>query len=114
MTESRPSHAGLITSGQPEPVGLRVAGSTGQQEEAMSDFVKVFETTGAVSISVDDDFVCIRQDGVLGDDAGQVAIPRPLFKDVLSTIFAALAPYELQDISELAKAHAKPTPRGEG
>lgn len=101
---SRPSHAGLIPSGQPEPVGLRVAGSTGQQEKAMSEFVKVFETTGAVSVSIDDDFICIRQDSVMGDDAGQVAIPRPLFGEVLSTIFAAMDLHELKDIADMAES----------
>lgn len=73
----------------------------------MSDFVQVFQTTGAVSIMVDDDFVCIRQDSVMGDEAGQVAIPRPLFKEVLNTILAEIDLHELREISEMAESHVR-------
>ena len=69
----------------------------------MAEFVKVFESTGAVSVSVDDDYVCIRQESALGDEAGQVAIPRPLFREVLYTICVGLDADELKDVSEMAQ-----------
>lgn len=78
----------------------------------MSDFVNVYQTTGAVGIAVDDDYVSIEQQSTMGDAAQVIAIPRPLFKEVLNTIFADLMPHELKEIAELAEVHAKPTREG--
>lgn len=73
----------------------------------MADLVKVFPTTGGVSIEVDDDFVTIHQDGISNDEPDTIMLPRPLFKEVLSYIFARLDVWELQEISELCDTHAK-------
>lgn len=73
----------------------------------MSDEVKVFETTGAVSIEVNDEYVKILQADIMGDEGDLVAVPRPLFKEVLSYIFARLDVWELQEIAELCETHAK-------
>ena len=65
----------------------------------------VFQTTGAVSVSVDEDYISIEQASLNGDRDDCVAIPRPLLKEVLNTIFAKLDPWELRDIVECAEAH---------
>ena len=79
----------------------------------MSEFVTVFHTTGGVSIAVDEDYVSIQQESTMGESAHGVSIPRPLFKEVLNSIFHRLLPHELEEIGELAEIHAKPAPRGE-
>lgn len=73
----------------------------------MSDQVEVFGTTGAVSIAVSDDYVNIFQANLMGEEPDAIGIPRPLFKEVLSYIFARLDVWELQEISELCDTHAK-------
>lgn len=78
----------------------------------MTEFVTVFHTTGGVSVAVDDDYVSIQQESTMGDAPQGVSIPRPLFKEVLGSIFAAMEVFELRDISELAEAHAKAERKG--
>lgn len=78
----------------------------------MSEFVTVFHTTGGVSIAVDDDYVSIQQESPMGDSSQGVSIPRPMFREVLNSIFAELEMHELRDIAELAEVHAKPANRG--
>lgn len=70
----------------------------------MAEFVKVFESTGAVLVAVDEDFVSIQQEGLIGDDGGEVSIPRPLFREVLYTICLSLDADELKDVGEMANA----------
>lgn len=77
----------------------------------MTEMTLVYETTGAVSISVDDSYVVIEQQSTVGDAPEAVSIPRPLFREVLNSIFAELEAYELRDIAELAEVHAKPAKR---
>lgn len=77
----------------------------------MSEFVTVFHTTGGVSIAVDEDYVSIQQESTMGDSAQGVSIPRPMFKEVLNSIFQQMLPHELQEIGELASIHAKPAKR---
>lgn len=74
----------------------------------MTEKATVFQSTGAVSVAVDEDYVSIEQDSLVGDTADCVAIPRSLFKEVLNTIFARLDPWELDDIVEYADAHRSP------
>lgn len=77
--------------------------------EPVSGRAVVFPTTGGISVEITDDSVRIEQDDYMGSEAADVVdIPRPLFKDVLNTIFARLDPWELDDIAELAQIHAKP------
>ena len=73
----------------------------------MTEMTLVYETTGAVSISVDESYVVIEQASTLGDAPQSVAIPRPLFREVLSSIFVSLDPWELRDIWEMAESHSK-------
>ena len=77
----------------------------------MTEMTLVYETTGAVAISVDDSYVVIEQASTMGEAPQSVGSPRPLFREVLSSIFAQLETFELRDIAELAEAHAKPAKR---
>lgn len=77
----------------------------------MTEMTVVYETTGAVAVSVDGGYVVIEQASITGEAPQSVAIPRPLFREVLSCIFARLEQYELREIEDLAGTHAKPMTR---
>lgn len=104
-----PSLPGSSRQDSPNPAGWGNAALTGILEIAMSEMVRVFPTTGGVSIEVDEDQVTIEQEDTMGESASRVWIPRSLFKDVLSCIFARLHPWELEEIAELAEIHGKPS-----
>ena len=78
----------------------------------MSEFVTVIPTTGAISVAVNEDYVSIQQENTMGERADIIGIPRPLFREVLSSIFLSLDPHELREIAELAEAHSMPSTGG--
>lgn len=78
----------------------------------MSDKVQVFPSTGGISIEVTAEQITIEQEDLSGESPSSVWIPRPLFKEVLSSIFAQLDMFELREIAELAETHGTKPAKG--
>ena len=77
------------------------------ENNMLRDMVRVFETTGGISVLVTDDLVTVEQESPFRRDSQLVNIPRPMLKEVLNVIFAVLDPWELEAICEIAETHAK-------
>jgi len=76
-----PPHAGVATSGQPEPCGL-----AGASIQGSGGHMRIFETVGAIDVEAAPGGVMVTQHDICGGEASVIYIPQTLIGMVCKAI----------------------------